>query len=740
MNDDNVIDPPMDEAVDVRTGAIEAIEPVKDDPENNHEKQFVDNGIQLTPLETAILHMLHFSGNDMNSDKITENMQKVFRNVKPADVTHALNDALMREHGYVDELSDVDGLDGDRTTRYIVSDKATRMYFSYAVTDRRKCNHVGLEVMLRIADQMMRKGLCCKLHLGDQGIDVPDMRVYGPKTVMKGKATLLMHDRWNDDAGLIIRLVDDPTDYIAQIHTDLKSGTGTNSDMWFVVYSKAHEEDLRKKLNEKHVHPSSYIIITVTDDDIADTMVGQLINIVTSYHMRGRWLPMCRPIGQNWLKGGPRVPNLKTYRGITNIFGMTELEHEIYCGINDGLSTIPHKVRRRIGSAASNTDIRYAVDRLYQHGYIFLYYLHHRVVMEPFDDGIPSNLFFREKTMGRVGAKAQSNTMAGWNVPSDLPEQKSNATFRQKVLEHDIYEVINNGLSIKPYVIRTMLRRYESANNIRMAVNGLLKKRRIIMVYQNKKNKRVSTKSNVPKNKYYRETIMCKTVLEEDPKPTALAQTAPGANPTAVVAERDVPAKAEPEIADAELAGVAATAQDAGQDSDLGTREIQHMSDLEHDIYHAINEGLSIEPDLIRMRLGKKEYVSDSSIRKAVSNLCKKKYVIIDYQTKLNKMDSLRGKGPKKTYYRKAIIRKAVLEEDPDPQIGRAKVTPTGKVDDTTMTKMAVYTDNEIEDMGPKRLMGLLKADRTTKIQKDKIMEILKKKGRGIGNDPPVFE
>ena len=81
---------------------------------------------------------------------------------------------------------------------------------------------------------------------------------------------------------------------------------------------------------------------------------------------------------------------------------------------------------------------------------------------------------------------------------------------------------------------------------------------------------------------------------------------------------------------------------------DLKTRYMAHMSSLEHDIYHAINEGLSTDPELIRKRLGKKEYVSDSSIRKAVSNLCKKKYVIIDYQTKLNKMDSLRGKGPKK--------------------------------------------------------------------------------------------
>ena len=170
MNAANATDRPIDEAVDVKTGSIEGIEPVKDDPENNHEKPFADNNILLTPLETAILHMLHFSGNDMNSDKITENMQKVFWNVKPADVTYAINDVLMREYGYVDELSDVDGLDGDRTTRYIVSDKAARMYFSYAVTDGRKCNHVGLEVMLRIADQMMRKGLRCELHLGDQGI------------------------------------------------------------------------------------------------------------------------------------------------------------------------------------------------------------------------------------------------------------------------------------------------------------------------------------------------------------------------------------------------------------------------------------------------------------------------------------------------------------------------------------------------------------------------------------------
>ena len=164
------------------------------------------------------------------------------------------------------------------------------------------------------------------------------------------------------------------------------------------------------------------------------------------------------------------------------------------------------------------------------------------------------------------------------------------------------------------------------------------------------------------------------------------------------------------------------------------------MSSLEHDIYHAINEGQSIEPDFIRKRLGKKEYIPDSNIREAVNSLRKKRYVVLAHQTTLNKMDSLRGRGTKKTYYRKTIMRKVVLEEDPDPQIGRAKVVPTGRVDDTTMTKMAVYTDNELEEMGPKRLMGLLKSDRTTKRQKDKIMDVLKFKGRGIGNDPPVFK
>ena len=88
---------------------------------------------------------------------------------------------------------------------------------------------------------------------------------------------------------------------------------------------------------------------------------------------------MCRPIKYNPLKGGPRRLNKKTYRGITDMFGMTELEHKIYCAINDGMSTIPHKIRRRIGSTESNGDIEYAVDRLYQAGYVFLYYLYHRV-------------------------------------------------------------------------------------------------------------------------------------------------------------------------------------------------------------------------------------------------------------------------------------------------------------------------------------------------------------------------
>ena len=83
---------------------------------------------------------------------------------------------------------------------------------------------------------------------------------------------------------------------------------------------------------------------------------------------------------------------------------------------------------------------------------------------------------------------------------------------------------------------------------------------------------------------------------------------------------------------------------------------------------------------------------------------------------------------------------KAELKPDPDSQPRRSVITPTDKVDYTTMTKMAVYSDNDLEEMGPKRLMGLLKSDRTTRLQKQKIMDVLKSKGRGIGYDPPTFK
>ena len=111
------------------------------------------------------------------------------------------------------------------------------------------------------------------------------------------------------------------------------------------------------------------------------------------------------------------------------------------------------------------------------------------------------------------------------------------------------------------------------------------------------------------------------------------------------------------------------------------------------------------------------------------------------HQTVLSKMDSLHGRGTKKTYYRKTIMRKVELENDPDPQIGHAKVVPTDKVDDTTMSKMLVYSDTDLEKMGTKRLIGLLRSDRTTKIQKNKIMGLLKAKGQGVDKyHPPVFK
>ena len=163
----------------------------------------------------------------------------------------------------------------------------------------------------------------------------------------------------------------------------------------------------------------------------------------------------------------------------------------------------------------------------------------------------------------------------------------------------------------------------------------------------------------------------------------------------------------------------------------LKNLHVAHMSDLERDIYNSINEGLSIGPDDIRERLGKKEHVSDSSIIDAVRNLRKKQYVFMKQQ--------LYGDEHTNNYYKKLIMLKVASETVPDPKIGRAKIVPTGKVDDTTMTKMVVYSDAELEKMGLARLRGLLRSDRTTKRQKEKIMEVMKKKGRGIGNDPPAF-
>ena len=154
---------------------------------------------------------------------------------------------------------------------------------------------------------------------------------------------------------------------------------------------------------------------------------------------------------------------------------------------------------------------------------------------------------------------------------------------------------------------------------------------------------------------------------------------------------------------------------------------IPHMSELEYDIYNIIGAGLSVEPDDIRMRLGKKDHVSDSSIIKAVTNLREKQCVFMKQQSY--------GDERANNYHKKLILVKFKPGTVPDPKIGRANVVPTEKLDDTTMTKMAVYSDDALARMGPQKLIGLLRSDRTTKRQKDKIIEILTKKGPDIGHD-----
>ena len=143
----------------------------------------------------------------------------------------------------------------------------------------------------------------------------------------------------------------------------------------------------------------------------------------------------------------------------------------------------------------------------------------------------------------------------------------------------------------------------------------------------------------------------------------AITPAAPDRNAQAVPkAKSDIPVKAM----ESEGSGTEPTDDMAVHEhgDDSRTREMQYMGDLEYDIYYVINEGIIAEPDAIRKRLNKKEYVRDSSIREAINNLRKKRHVIMEHQTTRKRTTSPNGKGSKKTYYRKTIMRRAAFESD----------------------------------------------------------------------------
>ena len=311
--------------------------------------QSVVRTIEVSPLETAILHLLYFENRDMNKGEIIEAMEKFFGEIKKADVMNALVNSLERALYYVDARS-VKSDDGDANleVRYSVSKKAYETYFSWAMRGRRAGSDVHIETMWLIAKHQMRSGNYCKPDLGDEGQSLPDLLIVEPDTIEVDGKLRRSPLKWNEKTALAVEVETDPTKHENQVYKNYKKNFDDECNVWFIVFNDKHRDYIVKVLDKHDVPPNGYYITVIKQDDI----------------LENENLAIEAPILSVSFSGGlTEAGIIKAKDGIPqNLPEMTMFEFEVYMALTGEFTTID-ALKKNLGRQTGLKDIDVEIDK-----------------------------------------------------------------------------------------------------------------------------------------------------------------------------------------------------------------------------------------------------------------------------------------------------------------------------------------------------------------------------------------
>lgn len=429
-------------------------------------RQSIVRDIPLSPLDAAILHMLHYSNRDMTRQEITENVNAVFGKIKTVDVAGALINRLERDLRFVEShlVKTGDG-DGNLSSRYSVTAKARETYFSHAAYGRRAGSDLHLETMFQIADLQMRRGNYSRCDLGDSRQSLPDVLILEPEMYEESdgrhkKST----ERWNERTALAIEVETDPTKHIEQIYRNWKKNADDNLNVWFIVFNERHRDAIFNKLEEKGIRSSEYHVTIIPKEMV---MSRDLLNVdvpILSETFKST-LPEC----------GPRGRTVKPH---------IDERHDSRVGYEGGI--------KDKDGAPQGSECRENVTANLQEG------------SKGSIGGATRQ--HKEMTSGDGGSCAAADTAAGrGHGTAEIPHLT--------LLEWEIYSIVNEGMSASPTKIRTRMRSNVPVGDIRSAVASLVKKGLVVSEYQTVQKRVDSLRDGSPKRVNRRERIIRKAAL-----------------------------------------------------------------------------------------------------------------------------------------------------------------------------------------------------------------------------------
>lgn len=319
----------------------------------------------MSPLETAILHTLHFERRDMSKEEIIEKMRRRFE-VEARDVAQALVNGLVNRLQYasVHNVKDDDG-DGRLETRYSVSRVAYSSYLSQAAQGRRAGGELHVAAIMYMMDHMMSMGNYCIPDLGERDDSAADLLVVEPETYQSKGVTYRDPNIWNEKTMLAIEVETDPSKHWDQAVKNYTKNSDYGYNVWFVTFDAAHKEGLVRHLADAGVPRDNYHVDVwdggwfgdhgVRDGTFPDIPYLRAQEVGTGAAGAG---PASAPVERD----GEPGPGVK----------LTHLEAVIYENLNDGHVYSPSQLHEKLGlgSQYSEADVVDAVRHMFRLGVI----------------------------------------------------------------------------------------------------------------------------------------------------------------------------------------------------------------------------------------------------------------------------------------------------------------------------------------------------------------------------------